>query len=217
MTPTEESFLKDVAGHKMTILKDDGVHRHIVFKKPGTNVYRFELVTWNGCLCYTGDMGTFVFQRLEDMFQFFRMNDNDWNHNKNGLSINLGYWSEKLIAVDGGRDGGAAKEFSKQKFTSAVKEHLVSWMKEHRDTTSKEERRELWEEVEVSVLSSADDGQHQCGQAAYDYSWRGKQARFEFVDIFDRTLTEYTYHFVWCCYAIAWAITLYDKKQGGTT
>ena len=27
----------------------------------------------------------------------------------------------------------------------------------------------------------------------------------------DHTCEEYTYHFVWCCYAIAWGISEYDK------
>lgn len=69
---TEETFLADVAAHQIHVLRDDGVHRHIRFKRPGTYCMQFDLITWPGYLCYTGDMGTYVFNRLEDMFEFFR-------------------------------------------------------------------------------------------------------------------------------------------------
>ena len=32
---TEERFLRDVANHEMTIIRDEGVNRHIRFKNPG--------------------------------------------------------------------------------------------------------------------------------------------------------------------------------------
>lgn len=31
---TEERFLKDVAQHEMTVLRDDGVSRHLRFQNP---------------------------------------------------------------------------------------------------------------------------------------------------------------------------------------
>lgn len=34
MTCTEQSFLKDVANHQMTVIRDDGVNRHTRFKRP---------------------------------------------------------------------------------------------------------------------------------------------------------------------------------------
>ncbi len=71
----EARFLKDVANHEMQIIRDDGVQRHLRFKKPGTMCYHFDLITWGGHLCYTGDMGTYVFTRVHDMFDFFRMGD----------------------------------------------------------------------------------------------------------------------------------------------
>ena len=71
-TCTEQIFLRDISMHQMSVLRDDGVNRHIRFKTPGTNSMYFDIITWPGFLCYTGDMGTYVFRRLEDMFQFFR-------------------------------------------------------------------------------------------------------------------------------------------------
>ena len=89
-SPSQEEFQKDVSQHGVTIIRDDGVNRHIRFKRPGTMCMHFDLITWPGYLCYCGDMGTYVFSRLEDMFEFFRT-DRD---------INPGYWAEKLQAVD---------------------------------------------------------------------------------------------------------------------
>lgn len=32
----EREFLKDIADHRMTVLRDDGLYRHIRFQEPGT-------------------------------------------------------------------------------------------------------------------------------------------------------------------------------------
>ncbi len=101
---TEERFLRDVAKHEMTIVMDNGIHRNVVFKNPdGSNMW-FGLQTWPNNLCFYGDMGTFVFSRLPDMFTFFRKGvDGDT------IYINTRYWSEKITASD--RNGGV-EEFS---------------------------------------------------------------------------------------------------------
>lgn len=69
---TEERFLKDVAKHEMTVIRDDGINRHLRFKNPNDSSYWFDLITWPGTLCIDGDCGTYVFKRTPDMFQFFR-------------------------------------------------------------------------------------------------------------------------------------------------
>ena len=61
-----DRFKRDIAEHAVTVIRNDGVNRHIRLSKPGTGCYHFDLVTWPGILCYTGDMGTFVFQRLTE-------------------------------------------------------------------------------------------------------------------------------------------------------
>lgn len=136
---TEQRFLDDVAQHRMTILRDDSVNRHAQFKREGTRCYQFDLITWPGYLCYTGDMGSYVFQRTTDMFEFFRTDRNDFNYNKDGLSINPGYWGEKLEAVDK-CDG--FKEFSLDLFRKNVREYLKG----------ESHSKQLWEEIESSLL-----------------------------------------------------------------
>jgi len=213
--PNEASFLKDVAKHRMIVIRDDGVHRHIHFARPRTSCYHFDLITWPGALCYTGDMGTYVFQRLEDMFQFFRT-DREHMRLRDGqtLAINLGYWSEKLIAVDGCRTGGSATEFSEEKFRRVVQEYRMEWIRDHHHQTTKEQRRELWESIDDEVLTHTDEGEHKAGMAAHNFSHRVGDRRFEFADLWDHDFTDYTYHFVWCCYALAWGIQQYDISKG---
>lgn len=60
---TESTFLREVSQHSMTVIRDDGVNRHLRFRRPETNCMGFDLITWAGHLCYTGDMGTYVFSR----------------------------------------------------------------------------------------------------------------------------------------------------------
>lgn len=218
--PTEASFLKDVAEHEMIVFQDDGVHRHIRFKKPGTGCMHFDLVTWPGYLAYSGDMGCYVFSRLEDMFEFFRT-DREHRHLKDGqtLAINLSYWSEKLQAVDGNRHECGATEFDEDKFKRAVLGDLVSWMREHRDETSNEERRELWDAVVFDVIEAdSDNGGYRKQSAAHDFSHfvNDEVGNFSFQDFWEHNLTRYTYRFVWCCYALAWGINKYDAAKFGT-
>lgn len=215
---TEERFLKDVASHQMIVIRDDGVHRHIRFKRPGTGCMHFDLVTWPGYLCYCGDMGTYVFSRLDDMFEFFRTDREYANRNGRKLGINLGYWSEKLQAVDGNRNEAGATEFSEDRFRSVINEYRKGWIGNCRERgCSKEDRRELWEAVDHQVLSRIDDDSsgNVAMHAAYDFSERVGNKTYSFDDLFDHDFTQFTYRFVWCCYALAWGVQQYDMPRIG--
>ena len=80
MKDIKQIFLNDVKDHQMTIVRDDNIGRHLRFSKPGTSCMSFDLITWPGYLCCTGDMGTYVFKRLPDMFEFFRTKSNEGIH-----------------------------------------------------------------------------------------------------------------------------------------
>jgi hypothetical protein len=43
-------FMRDTAHHNVIIERDEGVYRHLIFKSPGTNSYRFDIITWPGYL-----------------------------------------------------------------------------------------------------------------------------------------------------------------------
>ena len=64
-----DQLLRDVAKHKMTVRLDNGLYRHLLFRQPDTSNLWFEIVTWPHCLTIHGDMGTWSFSRVEDMFR----------------------------------------------------------------------------------------------------------------------------------------------------
>lgn len=211
---TEDNFLKDVAEHQMVVLHDDGVYRHIRFKQPESGNMYFDLVTWPGYLAYSGDMGCYVFSRLTDMFEFFRTDREYKKRNGKKLSINLSYWAEKLQAVDGNRHNASATEFSEEAFWSVINETRVGWIKDNRDLLTKEQRRELWEEIDSEILDVIDDrGGDAAINAACDFSHRIGDKNFYFQDFFEHDFTQYTHRFIWCCYALAWGIEQYDKQK----
>lgn len=225
---TQERFLRDVARHQMTVLRDDGLHRHVRFKEPGNSCYHFDLITWPGYLCYTGDMGTFVFRRIDDMFEFFGRDRAYHASRGRKLAINLGYWGEKLVAVDanGASSGGKAKEFDLEKFTRVINEYRLRWMRRGKEegTLDKEQRRELWEQVQEEVLDRAEDGEHYAQAAAYQFAFRPSSDHrsscapvWQFDDLFEHDFTEYTHTFVWCCYALAWGIQKYDEAKAAAS
>ena len=200
---TEESFLRSVSGHVMTVLEEDGVHRRIRFSKPGSSDMHFYLVTWPGYLCFCGDMGTFVFQRLEDMFAFFRSS----KHEAGKLSINTSYWGEKCVAVDS-VDG--IREYSPDSFREAIGEWLEAHLEDEEDDALK---CELSDAVDDDLLSCAEDGEAAARSAVdnFCFNWFGRT--FEISDFGETTLTVKTHRFLWCCYAIAWGIQKFDEAK----
>ncbi len=124
-------FLKEVKNHKMTILKDDGVYRHIRFKQKESSNCFFDLITYPGHLVISGDMGDYIFARNHDMFSFFSTKDNK-------LNINLGYWTEKLKSISTFGAENGIKEFCRKETFKNI--DLRTIHKSHR----KELKRELF-------------------------------------------------------------------------
>lgn len=202
-------FLIDVKDHQMRVIHESGVHRHLRFSAPGTMCMHFDIITWPGYLCYTGDMGTYVFTRVLDMLTFFRGDrpSDPFRH------IDRRYWAQKVEAQDK-HDG--IKEFSEDKWKRAVMDHLIEWIRNHREDTTKEERRSLWEAVIDEVLEIEGDHHGYRQQAAtHDFTHKvNDQLRtFHFEDFFEKTLDEYTGRFTWCCLALRWAINVYDASK----
>ena len=250
----KEQFLRNVAEHQMDIRLDvevDGAkYRHVVFSKPGTWNCGFSLATTPGRLVYAGDMGTFVFERVADMFCFFR--------GQRGVDgerePNFGYWHEKLTAVD--RPDG-----STEKCVEKFRENLEDVLKDHRvereqDVTELQdelldlikdrdectEGTEEWEmqarfvrdkETEIATLEMEiedecseiqevidgvcetyeDSGPEVACREVWDYRIDGQQF---FEDFGEMSHDQYTWRYLWACYAIPWAIGVYDAAKGAT-
>ena len=198
-------FLDDTKEHRMTILHDDGAHRHIRFSKPQSSTYRFDLHTWPGYLCVTGDCGSYVFSRLHDMFEFF-------DHSKRDpFAINPDYWGQKLEAID---KNGGYKQFSRDKFQALVKSHFSEF-----EFENKGQRRAF-----KNSLKDADWGGN---VGSMDDAYRFfddidleanpyvdlDACQFRIDELWDHDLEEFTFRYIWCCRAIRWGIRQY--RLGG--
>jgi hypothetical protein len=182
-----ERFPNDIARHELTVLHDSGLYRHLRFARPGTVSMSFSIVTWPGRLCFCGDMGTFVFERLEDMLTFFRHPE-----------PNLGYWAEKCVAQD--RSG--VKRHDADMFRERASEILRDALEDAPD----EKRAAITEAFEERVLYHADD-EHSALQAFNEFEEQG----FSISDAWEHNFQDWTFHYAWCCHALVWAVARYDE------
>jgi len=214
-------FVRDVAKHQMTVLRDDGVHRHLRFKNPESGSYWFDLITWPGVLCIDGDMGTLVFKRLHDMFEFFRTDRVDRLERKkpdeavdlNDIQqlercLNLSYWAEKVQAAP----LSGIREFDEERFQQETYRFLVEFLRDVRDRCTREERRELWEHVRCAVWQ--EEGGERKRMGVYDFHHTlNRDIDFEFRDFWEVNVERWTSGYLWNCCAIAWGVWMYQLPR----
>lgn len=187
-----DEILRDFAGHGMEVVRDDGLHRHLKFRAPGTCVYWFDVVTWPGVLVINGDYGTYVFSRVEDMFTFFR--------GGNGRStINPRYWAQKLRATNC-HGGGGHEAYSEARGRDAVASAMRTLRERGADNSVVRDLREsavLDEGVESLIRSVT-------GWSVDDWC---------VGDFYEHNFEDYTLQFLWCLHAIVWGIERYDAAK----
>jgi len=244
LADTAERFKRDTKDHEMTVLHEDGLYRHLRFRKPagGYSEYWFDLVTWPGVLVIRGDMETFAFSRAEDMLAFFRECGR----------VNPGYWGEKLLAPRS-RD---VRRYSEDKFrqiiTETAAENEAQWpglgeavereffgVMPTWDTSHEHPAREGLREFGFGDTWSASCA---CGEKTSGmtedaaHRWRSghisdantapgrshrsevrRVAGFRFTDTWEWDLNDWTYQYLWCCHAIVFGIGLYDAAKAVET
>lgn len=181
-----ERFRKDTEKHEMNVRHDDGLYRHLVFKQPGSSFYWYELITWPGHLTIQGDMGCYVFARVDDMFEFFE-----------GPYINAGYWGEKLQAHSGYR------QYSEH----ITRKLVVEDFDDRKDGF--DDAHAIWSAIEDEIL--AEDVvpfEDLVRDALTNFRYSG----FEFFDVWEWDLRDYTVQFLWCCHAIQQGIKQYRSR-----
>lgn len=187
-----DRFRLDVANHVMTVLHNDGVYRHLLFRDKDSALYWFEIITTPGQLTINGDMGCYVFARATDMFTWFGAD----------RAINPEYWAQKLQAVS--RWEGVT-EFNSAAVGETVRDHLDDWLAEHGETES----MALRFAVEKDLLIEYEDADS-ARTALEDFEAFGHR----FSDVWEFDFESYTVHYLWCCHAITWAIGRYYDQQG---
>lgn len=193
---SEARFLGDTTEHVMEVLHDDGLYRHLRFHKPGTGLYWYDLITWPGSLTIHGDMGTYTFSRVADMFGFFR-----------GDYINTSYWAEKCTAVD--RNSGI-KQYDEDKARKHVLQKIDDFLTADGEDEADPEYADLWGRVAEEVLDEDVIYHEDTFRPALN---RFRHGRFAFHDTWDWDLTDYTTQYLWCCHAIRHGIAQYDAAK----
>lgn len=193
----EEHALKmfqiDTADHTMEVALDQGVYRHLRFRKPGTGLYWYDIITTPGQLTFRGDMGTYVFARTEDMFTFFE---------GSGGRINAHYWAEKVQAQD---VNSPAVEYSRDVFVEHVMEEFWSSRENLKDAA------DVWREIREDLLDEyGPSGDKSLAiSAAMGFNHGG----FSFYDVTDWRLTTYSHHFLYALHAIVDGIRRYREHE----
>ena len=193
--PSVNSFNDSIQTHKMKVALDNGTYRHLVFRPSGSSsVGKVEIVTFPWSLVVTGDMGTWVFSRIEDMFCFFRNDDS---------RINPYYWSEKVQnGVSGGRRDSGCMEYDPDVFKQNVIDHLDNYDFEDSGTTKEEVIEALnneiyWDMSHENIVEQLDN--LEVGEGSWSIS-----------EPWDIESTKWCCHYIWCCRFIVWAIAQYD-------
>lgn len=193
--PTLEQFLDHVKNHELTIHQNNGVYRHLSFKKPDSYHRYFNITTFPNFLVITGDMGALVFFRVnDDMFNFFRSDD---------LKINPDYWAEKIQSTSWRAKDASYLEFDVDKIKEYAKDYLNDFLNDN--MLSEWDKEELLEKFDRRIISSEDE--YELIEAIRNFDFNG----FNFVDFWESDYREFTGHYIWLCYAIVWGIKKFDE------
>lgn len=196
--PIADRFQRDITDHTIEIRHEDGVYRHVVFKRPDTVCMMFSLTTTPGRLIYAGDMGCFVFERLFDMFEFFR------DKNERPRAPNFSYWHEKLVAVC--RDGSMEHD------ADSFRENLQTYVT---DELSDDDRAQVTEFIDSVVETFSEQGPDVAYREVCEFSIDSPKARRIqfFQDFYEHSDKVYTLRYEWACHAIQWGIRVYDGSK----
>jgi len=188
---TRDYFRREVVEHEMTIVLDQGLHRHLRFRRPGTGIWAFDIITWPGRLMITGDIADFAFARLPDMFEFFG-GDPD--------RINAHYWGEKLIAP---RD---CRSYSEARFRAVVGGLYREAVED--GAIAPDDAEPVWHDLELEVLEYA-----YARELAMPAAEAFESHSFEFHDVWDWDVRDFDWHYLLCCWAIVWGIAKYREHK----
>lgn len=185
-------FARETADHRMTVLHEDGLYRHLVFADPSPNFYRFDLITWPHGLLIRADGPTFAFALwpTEDLFDMIRGTSSG--------GINPGYWHQKVSA-------GEVKSWSEEMFRT--------WL------TAKAEAGEvthkgLVEAVKEQILDSDEHNLEYEDAARTAVAWFNHDTYdLEFPAKWEQDFDDWSWEFLWACHATVWGIAQYDAAK----
>jgi len=184
----KSDFDKRIVNHTIMVKHCDGLYRHWQCNAPGTYIDGFDVITWPGYMCYTGDMGTYVFRRTEDMVAFM-----------SGSLGSISYVAEKCISYD--RDG--VEKYYSECFQEMLTEEINRL---ESDKVDGEDNSDIDEQIDDldAIRGEGDDGEEVAMESLSN------------TGMFDELpdCRYYTYRFLFCMYALRWFC---DKLKETTT
>ncbi|AYD81563.1 hypothetical protein HYP71_gp069 [Arthrobacter phage KBurrousTX] len=194
-------FNADVAGGKLTLVHDKGLHRYLTFRPRSGNFCWFDIITSPGQLTIRGDMGDYMFAREPDMLRdFFHRN------------VNPSYWAEKVLAQD---VNSPVREYSLDRYKASV---LHDFWHAREDYTPAD-AKELWREIRTSgPLNDYADYLHPNGAINELETFSSEVAKdFRFDTHGYDDFEDYGHHFLWCCHAVLFAARAYREHDKAKT
>ena len=202
----KEKFIKDVKGHQLKIIKDDGVYRHLLFKRQNGSMYWTEIIASPNLLTINGDMGTWVFSRVDDMFEFFRNPE---------LEINYHYWTEKLKA---GRT--SCEKFYMNLFYKNITKYIEDYFQDSIENINEDFYDDYLKDIveaedEIEVVSKIRDFYiYSDDRILKDLPECYKQFNFDDFNEYWKLCYKADYQYVWSLFCIVKIIQEYDKIKG---
>lgn len=192
--PTFESVVNDLESHKLDVKLDSESFKQFILSK-GNSIDYFEITTWPYHLAISDDRGCYVFSRYgsSDMMSLFR---------RDPKNLDFKYISEKCVAVD--------RQCRISDYDpSRVKEYLNYYIEDNEDSLPES----AIEQIRSELIEPYFEFEFNAREAVENFFYHADgQIHRPFQDFWEVNLSTYNYNYVWCVYAIIWAVGVYDKK-----
>lgn len=212
-----ERFFRETAHHRMEVLHNDGLYRHLRFRDPrrGYGSMWFDLITWPGNLVFRGDGESYAFARTTDMFEFFAHE----LYKDGSVHINPQYWAEKLTSHDQSQvyDMDTFREELDKQAQYLIDDGSI--IDKDQVERFKREVEGLLEDEDYSTMEAAlrmmdDFSFFNNEDHAYSSRHIGEAIRFEDSWEWVRSCQVYQWWYLWACHGIVWGIKQYYAMFG---
>ncbi|MFJ4880046.1 hypothetical protein ACIP93_33230 [Streptomyces sp. NPDC088745] len=199
MAAAQERFASEVDGATMTVVKDDGLHRHLTFRFPKASWEWCEIITWPGTLTLRGGLGCWSFTYDEDMLAFFRPGP----HRER---IDPLHWAQKLAP------GSEVKEYDENRARAYVRQAVAEAVETHEHIRAEDAEDWLSSfDTEAALMRTLGwvegrvDAERPAGATLEEYM----ASEFHFP-VQDWDLYRWSNWFLLSCVVLPWAVEQYD-------